>query len=184
MKNNKPTTTPSQAQPTPPLTTPYYTASIPIWLDLISTPTDWSATFLSPEAKEVLDVLGVLVLEALQANDWSGGGIGEGDDDGGGRGKRKKGKEKMGGEEEGEFDPENLEFGFDREDFAGLKKAIWGGGDGQEEGENEEVGEEDIQKLERMMVKLQAVRDATAGLPEEQRKKMAARAVGEVMKEL
>jgi hypothetical protein len=35
-----------------------------------------------------------------------------------------------------------------------------------------------------MMMKLQAVKDASAGLPEEQRKRMAARAVGEVMKEL
>ncbi|KHE78513.1 hypothetical protein GE21DRAFT_1223116, partial [Neurospora crassa] len=43
------------------LSTPYYTASIPIWLDLISSPADWSASFLSEEAKEVLGVLGGVV---------------------------------------------------------------------------------------------------------------------------
>lgn len=61
-----------------------------------------------------------------------------------------------------------------------------GGGDEgpQRQGEDEELGDEDVQKLERMMLKLQAVRDATAGLPEEQRKRMAKRAVGEVMKEM
>jgi hypothetical protein len=95
------------------------------------------------------------------------------------------------GDEDDDFDPEKLDFGFDREDFLGLRKAIWsGGGDGDGKGsrgdadEDEEVGEEDVQQLERMMMKLQAVRDASAGLPEEQRKRMAARAVGEVMKEL
>ncbi|KAK1783542.1 hypothetical protein QBC45DRAFT_388631 [Copromyces sp. CBS 386.78] len=44
-----------------PLSTPYYTASIPIWLDLISSPAEWSASFLSEEAKEVLGVLGGVV---------------------------------------------------------------------------------------------------------------------------
>lgn len=49
-----------------PLETPYYTATVPIWLDLVSNPTEWSASFLSPEAKEVLDVLGgVMVVFAL-----------------------------------------------------------------------------------------------------------------------
>jgi hypothetical protein len=89
-----------------------------------------------------------------------------------------------------EFDPKSLDFGFDREDFAGLRKAIWAGiaeddGEGsKDQAEEKEVGDEDVQKLERMMMKLQAVKDASAGLPEEQRKRMAARAVGEVMKEL
>ncbi|KAK4152470.1 alpha and gamma adaptin binding protein p34-domain-containing protein [Chaetomidium leptoderma] len=306
------------------LTTPYYTASIPIWLDLIASPAEWSASFLSAEAREVLDVLGGVVvvfalplsgggtspqsqeeeeedtndgaaaaakelvrhvgrvvreglggwewegvglvvgvgssrtekgdddeqldewedlcaewglefvhvaksdlgagkkkkkkgeeggsskrnefgermgvarvLEALEANDWSGGG---GDDDGEGDEvedededeKATKGKGGRGEADDDEFDPANLGFGFDREDFVGLRKAIWAGaegGDGESskgeaDDKDEEVGEGDVQKLERMMLKLQAVKDASAGLPEEQRKRMAARAVGEVMKEL
>ncbi|KAK0652331.1 hypothetical protein B0T16DRAFT_406023 [Cercophora newfieldiana] len=50
--------------------------------------------------------------------------------------------------------------------------------------EDEEMDEGEVQKLERMMVKLQAVRDRTAGMSEEQRKRVARQAVGEVMKEL
>ena len=44
------------------LKTAYYTASVPIWLDLIAEPSEWSASFLSTEAKEVLEVLGGLVV--------------------------------------------------------------------------------------------------------------------------
>ncbi|KAL2126105.1 hypothetical protein VTI74DRAFT_1690 [Chaetomium olivicolor] len=313
-----------------PLSTPYYTASVPVWLDLISSPPEWSSSFLSAEAKEVLEVLGGVlvvfaipppppppaaaaaatvarppssipvgggqeqqsssssshsgncsgsgreqtreliahvgrvvreglggwewegvglgvgvssggdwlgegdaeldewedlcaewglefvhvsrggkgadrgdrerrnefgermgmarVLEALQANDWSGAGLGE---EGGDDGERRceEGTAEKGEEEDLEFDPESLDFGFDKEDFVGLRNAIWdegshGEGSKEKDEDDGEVGEEDVQKLERMMLKLQAVRDATAGLPEEQRKRMAARAVGEVMKEL
>ncbi|KAL2144646.1 hypothetical protein VTI28DRAFT_8857 [Corynascus sepedonium] len=300
-----------------PLTTPYYTASVPIWLDLVSSPAEWSASFLSSEAKEVLDVLGGVlvvfslpypsppsphsstsvplpsslsssspsgergredarelithvgkvvkeglggwewdgvglvvgigqgqrqsqeddggeldewedlcaesglefvyvskagpktgsgkgaeedkrnefgervgmarVIEALKANDWSGGGGWEEGRESSEGSQENENKD----DEEDEFDPEKLDFGFDKEDFAGLRKAIWSGnrdGDGEDPDrkleEDEEIGEEDVQQLEQMMLKLQAVRDASAGLPEEQRKKMAARAVGEVMKEL
>ncbi|KAL2152184.1 hypothetical protein VTH82DRAFT_5368 [Thermothelomyces myriococcoides] len=316
------------------LSTPYYTASVPIWLDLVASPAEWSAAFLSPEAKEVLDVLGGVlvvfalpparasppppplpsssssslsptpptssatpssqetarvrarelithvgkvvreglggwewdgvglavgvgpgggpggledadggeldewedlcaesglefvhvpragaqpgngkgaeedkrnefgervgmarVLEALKANDWSGGGtrdagdFGEEDDE-----KREKGKGNQDDNDDydfDDFDPEKLDFGFDKEDFAGLREAILSGGSGAERSglgreaeENEDIDEEDVQQLERLMLKLQAVRDASAGLPEEQRKRMAARAVGEVMREL
>jgi hypothetical protein len=127
------------------------------------------------------------VREALEANDWSGGEMEGGDEEG-------DEEEGDGGgvkdADDDEFDPRSLDFGFDREDFAGLRKAIWAGiaeddGEGsKDQAEEKEVGDEDVQKLERMMMKLQAVKDASAGLPEEQRKRMAARAVGEVMKEL
>lgn len=42
--------------------TAYYTATVPIWLDLITTPSEWASTFLSDEAKEVLEVLGGVVV--------------------------------------------------------------------------------------------------------------------------
>ncbi|KAK4451942.1 hypothetical protein QBC34DRAFT_377913 [Podospora aff. communis PSN243] len=280
-----------------PLSTQYYTASVPVWLDVVSSPGEWADSFLAPEAKEVLDVLGGLLLvfnvggshasgsssvaegkaktkefishvgrvvrqglggwewdgvllavgvgdlskgeegeeemdewedvctewglefvhvsgtavkgeegrnefgermgvaralEALQANDWGGGGGGE------------EGGEEFGGfvpredEDLGEFDPESMDFGFDREDFVGLRKAIWSagredgmdvdGGEGSEVkkggDEDEEMDDGDVQKLERIMLKLQAVRDRTAGMSEEQRKRIAKQAVGEVMKEL
>lgn len=35
---------------------------MPIWLDLISDPSEWTDSFLLPEAKEVLDVLGGVVV--------------------------------------------------------------------------------------------------------------------------
>lgn len=47
-----------------------------------------------------------------------------------------------------------------------------------------ELDDEDVEKVERMMRRLQAVREAGEGLGYEQRRRMAARAVGEVMKEL
>ena len=170
------------------------------------------------------------VREALEANDWAqltgpddlsdfgdfeeaSGRTAEGDgkDDGGG------GKE---------LDPESLDFGFDRADFEGLRKAIWSAGqmddqqgDGDDGAAAEEEGarmaggprgvasskddedkgpgaakddredksgldDEDVAKVERMMRKLQAAREAGEGMGQEQRRRMAAQAVEEVMKEL
>jgi alpha- and gamma-adaptin-binding protein p34 len=45
-----------------PLKTAYYTATVTVWLDLISSPSDWSSSFLSEEAGEVLAVLGGFIL--------------------------------------------------------------------------------------------------------------------------
>lgn len=48
---------------------------MPIWLDLIASPSEWAASFLSPEAKEVLEVLGgVVVVFSLPASPSSGDG--------------------------------------------------------------------------------------------------------------
>jgi hypothetical protein len=204
------------------------------------------------------------VLEALESNDWASAPAGPddgldhdddniGDDDFGdftvvGAGQGKQGdmsaEDEDGDEDndEGVLNPESLDFGFDRDDFIGLRRAIWNGGrepDGDEEEEridrmvqgisstqrqgqgrvsastsaslqrqpapptttttapepapdaadkeghtSEELDADEVQKLDAMMRKLLAVRDMSAGLPEEQRKRMAARAVGEVMKEL
>ncbi|KAK4172934.1 hypothetical protein QBC36DRAFT_336841 [Triangularia setosa] len=302
------------------LSTPYYNASVPVWLDLISSPSEWSSSFLSEEAKEVLDVLGGIMVvvnlhpsalapttstisppppptatttttttkeqqkelvrhigkvvkeglggwdwdgvslavgigkqtvedeeldewedvcaegglefvhfvvqtaaasssqekekrneygermgiarvrEALEANDWSGGGM-PGDDHELDLGDDDKHEDKDGEGEDGfEFDPKGLGFGFDKEDFEGLKRAIWeqigeetetGEGSkwkdkkgGKEEEEPGEIDDDDVKNLEQMMLKLQAVRDISAGLPEQQRKRMAKQAVEEVMREL
>lgn len=303
------------------LRTAYYTTTIPIWLDLVSAPSDWASSFLSDEAKEVLEVLGGIVvvfaippetstaspskdettalikevgkvvkeglggwewdgvsiavgvgdvghlddldtwdeicgdaglefvhvaaaavgtdarnefggelhslpifvimvssglvlsgptekvgvprvLEALESSDWaaipgvSGSDLGLLDDDE---------TQDADLEDGSELDIENMDFGFDREDFEGLKKAIWeakmeredlGGGEDKaihqggeasgaaDTGKDEDGDDDDIRKVEQMMQKLQAVRDMSAGLPEEQRKRMAAKAVGEVMRDL
>lgn len=131
------------------------------------------------------------VLEALESNDWAqADGFGdeeeeEGSELGEGGSTRPATKSRGGANTElddpPDIDPESLEFGFDREDFAGLRQAIWSSG---REEDGEEETEDDVQKLEGMMRKLLAVRDMSAGLPEEQRKRMAKKAVGEVMKEL
>ncbi|KAL1867081.1 hypothetical protein Daus18300_006480 [Diaporthe australafricana] len=279
------------------LQTAYYTATVPVWLDLISTASEWAASFLSPEAKEVLEVMGGVivvfpisssttssqnkelireigkvvkeglggwewdgvglgigvgevphlddldmwdeacgdaglefvhigasatsddaknefgekmgiprVLEALESNDWDSFATADDDD------LEALGDETTrGADEDGvELNPENLDFGFDREDFEGLKKAIWEASAERESDDGDqkavgskpsdlapvsaqarntddggdELGDEDIQKVEQMMRKLQAVKDMSAGLPEDQKKRMAAKAVGEVMKEL
>lgn len=44
------------------LKTAYYTTTVPIWLDLVSDPSEWASSFLSEEAKEVLEVLGGVVV--------------------------------------------------------------------------------------------------------------------------
>lgn len=138
------------------------------------------------------------VLEALESNDWAqAGGFGEDAEEeeeeeeadlaaaelgeGDGSSPATKSRRTQPGDPP-DLDPESLDFGFDREDFAGLRQAIWSSGRQAEEEQGET--EDDVQKLEGMMRKLLAVRDMTAGLPEEQRKRMAKQAVGEVMKEL
>ncbi|KAK1445240.1 alpha and gamma adaptin binding protein p34 [Colletotrichum cuscutae] len=337
-----------------PIKTSYYTADVPIWLDLVDSPAEWSASFLSPKAKEVLTVLGGLavvfalpsspssssstsaplpadgttpapasvtapattpqpspedtralitevgrvVREGLGGWGWDGVGLGIGVGDGTADewedlcaewglefvqvrgGKKDDGRNEFGarvlqalesndwdaaddmdgpsdldsdldaaagdlprkprplaggtgndddGDDNDDFDlddPENLDFGFDRADFEGLKKAIWnleqepededevveggaadtakaasGSAGGAattekpdsakttqekkaEDAEKEDLDAEDVEKIEQMMRKLQAVRDLSAGLPEDQRRRMAKKAVGEVMKEL
>lgn len=124
------------------------------------------------------------VLEALESNDWAYAD-GFDSDDAGSEPDLSMRSKAVGGTElddSSEIDPESLEFGFDKEDFAGMRKAIWSSGVG-EEGEEAET-EDDVRKLEGMMRKLLAVRDMSVGLPEEQRKRMAKNAVGQVMKEL
>ncbi|CAN8095762.1 unnamed protein product [Discula destructiva] len=274
------------------LKTAYYTTTVPVWLDLISNPTEWAGSFLTDEAKEVLEVLGGVivvfaipsgttppspskelitevgrvvkeglggwewdgvtlavgvgevehlddldtwdevcgdaglefvhvaasvatdtknefgervgiprVLEALESSDWASiPTMGAGDENA--LLSAENGLDGSGGDD-AELDPENLDFGFDKEDFDGLKKAIWearmerdglGDGEGLKEANKAssadakdgggELEDDDVKEVEQMMRKLQAVREMGAGLPEEQRKRLAARAVGEVMRDL
>ncbi|KAG5999844.1 hypothetical protein E4U21_006217 [Claviceps maximensis] len=278
------------------LETQYYTASVPIWLDLIASPSEWAASFLSDEAGEVLAVLGGVILvfalpgpststasagllrelihqigrvvnqglggwewdgvrlavgidagvdagadteewdelcagagmefvrvggsqpvknefgektgiarvrEALESNDWEQADAQDVSDFGDFDDGTKNNKEQL--------DAEDLDFGFDPADLEGLKRAIWGadGKDGaaspavEARGGSEvsavshhdddddapsrttEAGEDkEVTKMEDMMRKLQAVREAGEGLPDAQRRRMAARAVQEVMREL
>ncbi|CEI41964.1 hypothetical protein FVEN_g11760 [Fusarium venenatum] len=266
------------------LKTPYYSTTVPIWLDLIGSPSDWSESFLTEEAAEVLAVLGgVMVVftagpvsaskdhpakdlvehvgkvlkKGLGGWEWDGVGLaigigGDGHDEEwdeicaeaglefvsvGGKGDtgRNEFGEKTGvarvkealeandwsqleaplsgsefgdfetssakGDKEEELDPQKMGFGFDKTDFEGLRRAIWEASQDVEEpkdadttdkgaseapaaGGLEDLDEEEIAKIEKMMRKLQAVREAGEGMGEEQRKRMAARAVEEVMRDL
>lgn len=119
--------------------------------------------------------------EALEANDWAQlddpdlsdfGEFEDADDDDAGKGAK-------------DFDPEDMAFGFEREDLKGLRKAIWDASqDDEPDADGTGLNDDDVAKMESMMLKLQAVRDAGDGMGEEQRRRMAARAVEEVMKEL
>ncbi|KAJ8124328.1 hypothetical protein O1611_g9314 [Lasiodiplodia mahajangana] len=269
------------------LKTTYYTAEVPIWLDLISSPSEWSASFLSAEAKEVLEVLGGLMiifplpvhtqaeevkaakdliqhvgkvvkeglggwewdgvglclgvgeiddvdiwedccaqfglefvqvrnqatpsrnefgektgipraLEALEANDWANASLddlGSDFEDIGAEIEAEEQKRQAGNRAGGDpgathLDPRGPRFREDGEDFLNGEPesstvATKSGEQAVGETKTEEsLDDEDVQKIERMMVKLQAVRESNAGLPEEQRKRAAAKAVAEVMKEL
>lgn len=90
--------------------------------------------------------------EALESNDW------EGDDDDLGEDITLDDLEEDDDEAEG-----SIGFGIDasemEEDMAGMKRAIYGGGLGLEEGdENEADQDEEVEKLQAMMLKMQAVR--------------------------
>jgi len=183
-------------------------------------------------------------LEALESNDWSNPSVedldlvsdfeAEVDEAQASKPSANADDDNIGGPTR--LDTEDLDFGFDKEDFAGLRRAIWNAGNEDDEeneegfvdagkagtftptatatasatpgdadkhknkdaaaesannenehedGKDEEIlDDNEIRKIERMMTKLQAVRDANVGLPEEQRKRAAARAVAEVMREL
>ena len=60
----------------------------------------------------------------------------------------------------------------------GLKMAVNGAG-GSDKG-----GEESLEELENMMLKMQAIKDMGADMPEHERRKFAAKAVRDVMKDL
>jgi hypothetical protein len=242
--------------------TPYYTATVPVWIDEISKLEEWKEQFMKPEASEVVTAVGAWVYvfrlrkdggfdkevektmealnEVLEAHDGaeygeekvllavgmpaSGGGGGvflrserraEWEDvamglgwefvEFGQKGKNEFG-EKQGVErvrealEAGEWeesgdglagedgDGEEDEFGdFGREEaemtaeLFGLKASLLGEED--EDGEGEGYGNEkdQVDDLDKMMSKLMAVREQSADLPEAQRKRMAAKAVRELM---
>ncbi|KIH87863.1 hypothetical protein SPBR_05017 [Sporothrix brasiliensis 5110] len=124
------------------------------------------------------------LLEALEANDWELVGDGEGDENdlfGSFQDVRLPGTES---DDEINFDdPESVDFGFDRDDFAGLRQAIWQ----QQTAELDDDDEEDKDQaaiMESMIQRLQAARLQSELLTPAQRRAMAARVVGDVMREI
>lgn len=120
----------------------------------------------------------------MESNDWEDAGDGELEID----------------EDETGFKAEAIELQME---MFGMKQAIYGGDDDEQaEGSSSRNGEdeqEDVEQLEAMMRKLQAVKgehsshyyltmliipDMSSGLPEAERKKFAAKAVNNLMKTL
>ncbi|KAL6721588.1 hypothetical protein ACLMJK_000692 [Lecanora helva] len=100
--------------------------------------------------------------EALEAHEWEGNDIDSGSDD------LNFGSEDGPGAEASQME----------EEMAGLKVAV------QEEHESEEGGDDEVEQLETMMLKVQAIKEMGADMPEAERKRFAAAAVKDVMKRM
>ncbi|KAF2873513.1 hypothetical protein BDV95DRAFT_488930 [Massariosphaeria phaeospora] len=231
------------------LSTRYYTAKLPIWIDEIPNIEDWRAEFIKPEAKEVVTVVGawvfcfkkpvaekdvILIKDTLKAiadviekaygyggdavclavatpqsttpyldkpsEEWDDICIEYGFEfvDSESKGKNEFGEEMgvkrveealkahdwEGGEGDLDFEADD-EFGasFDAEEVEmnmelfGMKNAVHG----MDEDEDEEAG---VEELENMMRRMVAVKDMGEGMPEAERKRFAAKAVNDLMKDL
>lgn len=107
--------------------------------------------------------------EALEANEWEGEG----------------GKEEVAEEARlRDVDGFGEEVGEMEREMGGLSRAMRGQEDGGGEGEEMEGGDEEVLGLEAMMLKMQAVRDLGGDMPEAERRKFAAKAVRDVMKNM
>lgn len=106
------------------------------------------------------------LLEALEANEWDSG--------------------EAGADADALSDELGLEDGFGAEaaqmerEMTELKMAV----QGKEGVDGEEGGDEEVQELENMILKMQAIKDMGADMPEAERRKFAAKAVRDVMKTL
>lgn len=100
--------------------------------------------------------------EALEAHDWDGGDAEDNSDD-------------LGFGSEDGFGAEAAQL---EREMMGLKMAV------HDNGGSEGGGDDGVEELESMMLKMQAIKDKGAGMPEAERKRFAARAVRDVMKTL
>ena len=84
------------------------------------------------------------------------------------------------GNDDFDFNIKTLGLTSDMDDFGDLQQAILP--PASFSGANTDLDDASIQQVEAAMRKLQAVRELGVGMPENQRRRMAARAVGEVMR--
>ncbi|KAF1999911.1 hypothetical protein P154DRAFT_535150 [Amniculicola lignicola CBS 123094] len=146
----------------PQSTTPYLVKSGEEWEELCM---EFGFEFVDAEMtgkNEFGEEMGVKrVEEALKANDWEGGdaeGVGEGEE----------------GEGFGDFETEEREMNMELFD---LKAAVGG----TEEDDEDEAAR--VEELESMMRKMVAVKELGETMPEAQRKRFAAKAVNDLMKD-
>ena len=140
------------------------------------------------------------LFEALEANEWESAG-GEIDDSGGLLFDEEDEEEEAAlgvGFASSDLDghgPGGIGFGKEAKEMQsemwGLKDAIQRRGErgedqvrGEAEEDEEDGDDDDVRELESMMLKLQAVRDLGADMPEAERRRVAARAVRDVMKKM
>jgi len=115
------------------------------------------------------------VKEALETTEWDAadGELGEDFDvealEGFGNG---------GSEDWSAFGLEGAELNME---LLGMKTSLNGGKAFDEDEDDEEA---QVEEMQRMMLKLQAVKDTSSAMPEEERKKFAAKAVNDIMKDI
>ncbi|KAL1897307.1 hypothetical protein Sste5346_004043 [Sporothrix stenoceras] len=128
------------------------------------------------------------LLEALEANDWELVGAGGGDDEDGLFGSFQDVRfPGTGSDDDNEInfdDPESVDFGFDRDDFAGLRQAIWQQSTAETQNDDGDEDKDQAAIMEGIVRRLQAARLQSELLTPAQRRAMAARVVGEVMREI
>ncbi|WEW61719.1 hypothetical protein PRK78_007213 [Emydomyces testavorans] len=114
------------------------------------------------------------IREVLETNEWTMDLNGEGMGDA------------VSGLGELEGEGLDLEVGELEREMLGLRMAIEKGGDDGVEGEWADFDEDDlkVEQLEGLMLRVQAIRDMGADLPGSERRKFAAKAIGDIMKDL
>ncbi|KAF7871959.1 uncharacterized protein EAF02_009064 [Botrytis sinoallii] len=157
----------------PQSTTPYLEKSFDEWEELCQ---EHGFEFIDFESKGRMKPMGLERLkEALEANEWEGG-----DDDGEGL--------DLGDFEDDGDDNKSIGFGIEAAELEmemfGMKQAIYGESSEKTNPEEEVENEDGVEQLEALMLRMQAVKDMGADLPEAERKRFAAKAVNDLMKTL
>ncbi|TGO55896.1 hypothetical protein BOTNAR_0235g00080 [Botryotinia narcissicola] len=160
----------------PQSTTPYLEKSFDEWEELCQEHGFEFIDFESKGRNEYSEPMGLERLkEALEANEWEGG-----DDDGEGI--------DLGDFEDDGDDDKSIGFGIEvaemEMEMFGMKQEIYGKSSGKTNPEEEIENEDGVEQLEALMLRMQAVKDMGADLPEAERKKFAAKAVNDLMKTL
>ncbi|PQE15574.1 putative small nuclear ribonucleo SM D3 protein [Rutstroemia sp. NJR-2017a BBW] len=160
----------------PQSTTPCLEKSFDEWEDLCQEHGFEYIDFESKGRNEFSEPMGIERLkEALEANDWDGGND-LGDD---------LGLDDIDGDDD---DEKSVGFGLEAAEMEmemfGMKQAIAGEPSGSGDVDEDADQADEVDQLEALMLRMQAVRDMGADLPEAERKKFAAKAVSDLMKTL
>ncbi|KAJ8069491.1 hypothetical protein OCU04_003144 [Sclerotinia nivalis] len=160
----------------PQSTTPCLEKKFDEWEDLCQEHGFEFVDFESKGRNEYAEPMGLERLkEALEANEWDGG-----DDDGEGI--------DLGDLEEDGDDNKSIGFGIEAAEMEmemfGMKQAIHDESTEKTSADGEVENEDGVEQLEALMLRMQAVKDMGADLPEAERKRFAAKAVNDLMKTL